>query len=112
MPGAGSIKAAMYVHGVAPRDGSVIATIGRSAPLEPLLGDAQFDGRSFTWLGSIASNSSLCASWHATPIRTWQDALTKPFAQGDGRRVGAILMDLGRGNSLNIVGIQAEFGQG
>jgi tripartite-type tricarboxylate transporter receptor subunit TctC len=80
MPGAGSIKAAMYVHGVAPRDGSVIATIGRSAPLEPLLGDAQFDGRSFTWLGSIASNSSLCASWHATPIRTWQDALTKPFA--------------------------------
>ena len=80
MPGAGSIKAAMYLHGVAPKDGSVIATIGRSAPLEPLLGDAQFDGRSFTWLGSIASNSSLCATWHATPIQTWQDALTKPFA--------------------------------
>ena len=80
MPGAGSIKAAMYLHGVAPKDGSVIATIGRSAPLEPLLGDAPFDGRSFTWLGSIASNSSLCASWHATPIQTWQDALTKPFA--------------------------------
>jgi tripartite-type tricarboxylate transporter receptor subunit TctC len=35
MPGAGSIKAAMYLHGVAPKDGSVIATIGRSAPLEP-----------------------------------------------------------------------------
>lgn len=70
MPGAGSIKAAMYLHGVAPKDGSVIATIGRSAPLEPLLGDAPFDGRSFTWLGSIASNSSLCASWHATPIQT------------------------------------------
>ena len=51
MPGAGSIKAAMYLHWVAPKDGSVIATIGRSAPLEPLLGDAQFDGRSFTWLG-------------------------------------------------------------
>jgi tripartite-type tricarboxylate transporter receptor subunit TctC len=80
MPGAGSLKAAMYLHGVAPKDGSVIATIGRSAPIEPLLGDAQFDGRSFTWLGSIASNSSLCATWHASPIRTWADALTKPFA--------------------------------
>src|SRR5262245_26228390 len=43
MPGAGSLKAAMYVHGVAPKDGSVIATIGRSAPIEPLLGEAQFD---------------------------------------------------------------------
>jgi tripartite-type tricarboxylate transporter receptor subunit TctC len=80
MPGAGSLKAAMYLHGVAPKDGSVIATMGRSAPIEPLLGDAQFDGRSFTWLGSIASNSSLCATWHASPIRTWADALTKPFA--------------------------------
>jgi tripartite-type tricarboxylate transporter receptor subunit TctC len=80
MPGAGSLKAAMYVQAVAPKDGSVIATIGRSAPLEPLLGDAQFDGRNFTWLGSIASSPSLCATWHATAIKTWQDALTKPLA--------------------------------
>ncbi len=80
MPGAGSLKAAMYVYDVAPKDGSVIATIGRSAPVEPLLGDARFDGRRFTWLGSIASNSSLCASWHLTAIKTWRDALTKPFA--------------------------------
>jgi tripartite-type tricarboxylate transporter receptor subunit TctC len=80
MPGAGSLKTANYVYGVAPKDGSVIASIGRSAPIEPLLGDAQFDGRNFTWLGSIASNSSLCATWHTTAIKTWQDALSKPFA--------------------------------
>jgi tripartite-type tricarboxylate transporter receptor subunit TctC len=80
MPGAGSLKAAMYMHNVATKDGSVIATIGRSAPLEPLLGEAQFDGRNFTWLGSIASNSSLCVSWHSSAIKTWPDALTKPFA--------------------------------
>src|SRR5882757_3865314 len=66
MPGAGSLKAAMYLYGIAPKDGSVIATIGRSAPIEPLLGDAQFDGRSFTWLGSIASNSSVCTTWHTS----------------------------------------------
>jgi tripartite-type tricarboxylate transporter receptor subunit TctC len=80
MPGAGSLKAANYVYTVAPKDGSVIAMIGRSAPLEPILGDAQFDGRRFTWLGSIASSSSLCATWHTTAVKTWQDALTKPFA--------------------------------
>src|SRR4029077_13004202 len=34
----------------------------------------------FAWIGSIASNSSLCATWHATAIQTWQDVLTKPFA--------------------------------
>jgi len=80
MPGAGSLKAALYMHNVAVKDGSVIATVGRSVPLEPLLGEAQFDARSFTWLGSIASNSSLCVTWHSSAIKTWQDALTKPFA--------------------------------
>ena len=80
MPGAGSLKAANYIYGVAPKDGSVLGMVGRSAPLEPLLGDAQFDGRNFTWLGSIASSSSLCTAWHTTGIKTWQDALTKPFA--------------------------------
>src|SRR5262249_46334935 len=54
MPGAGSLKAVNYIYSVAPKDGSVIGTVNRSAPLEPLLGDAQFDGRSFAWLGSIA----------------------------------------------------------
>jgi len=68
------------MHNVAVKDGSVIATVGRSVPLEPLLGEAQFDARSFTWLGSIASNSSLCVTWHSSAIKTWQDALTKPFA--------------------------------
>jgi tripartite-type tricarboxylate transporter receptor subunit TctC len=80
MPGAGSLKAVSYIYSVAPKDGSVIATANRSAPLEPLLGEAQFDGRSFAWLGSIASSASLCATWHTTGIKTWQDALTKPFA--------------------------------
>jgi tripartite-type tricarboxylate transporter receptor subunit TctC len=80
MPGAGSLKAVNYVHAVAPKDGSVIATVSRTAPLEPILGEAQFDGRNFTWLGSIASSSSLCGTWHTSGITTWQDVLTKPFA--------------------------------
>jgi tripartite-type tricarboxylate transporter receptor subunit TctC len=40
MPGAGSMRAAQYVANVAPRDGSVLATVSRSMPVEPLLGDA------------------------------------------------------------------------
>ena len=79
MPGAGSLRAAQYLYNVAPKDGSVMATMSRSAPVEPLLGDAKFDGRAFTWIGNIANNNSLCAAWHATEIKTWQDVLTKPF---------------------------------
>ncbi len=82
MPGAGSLRAAQYVANVAPKDGSVIGTMSRSLPVEPLLSDAKFDGRGFTWVGNIASNNSLCATWHEAGIKTWQDVLTKPFVLG------------------------------
>ena len=95
MPGAGSLKAAMYLYSVAPKDGTVIATIGRSAPLEPLLGEAQFDGRNFAWLGSIASNSSLCTTWHTSAVKTWQDALTKPFALAGEGSAGRLVLIAG-----------------
>lgn len=82
MPGAGSLRAAQYVASVAPKDGSVLGTMSRSLPVEPLIGDAKFDGRAFTWIGNIANNNSLCATWHDSGIKTWQDAMTKPFVLG------------------------------
>jgi tripartite-type tricarboxylate transporter receptor subunit TctC len=80
MPGGGSLKVANYMYSVAAKDGSAIATISRSLPVEPLLSETPFDGRKFTWIGNIANNASLCATWHTTGIKTWQDVLTKPFA--------------------------------
>jgi len=82
MPGAGSLRAAQYLYSVAPKDGSVIGTMSRSMPIEPLLGDAKFDGRQFTWIGNVADTNSLCATWHMSGISTWQDVLTKPFVLG------------------------------
>ena len=82
MPGAGSQGRACTSTRVAPKDGSVIGTMSRSLPIEPLLGDAKFDGRSFTWIGNIANNNSLCAMWHTIGIKTWQDVMTKPFVLG------------------------------
>jgi tripartite-type tricarboxylate transporter receptor subunit TctC len=82
MPGAGSLKAASYVFSVAPKDGTVIGTMSRSLPIEPLLGDLKLDGRAFTWLGNITSNASLCATWHATAVKTWADVLAKPVTLG------------------------------
>ena len=82
MPGAGSLRAAQFVQSVAPKDGSVIGTMSRTLPVEPLLGDLKLDGRAFTWIGNIANNNSLCATWYDTPIKTFDDVLTKPFVLG------------------------------
>jgi tripartite-type tricarboxylate transporter receptor subunit TctC len=78
MPGAGSLKAADYIYSVAPKDGSVIGTFGRSMGLEPLVGkDANYDGRKFSWLGSVTNDVSLCVSWNTSPIKTWDDLLSR-----------------------------------
>src|SRR5436309_873398 len=56
MVGAGSLRAANYLYTAAPKDGSVIGTFARSLPLAPLFEKADFDGRKFTWLGSISQD--------------------------------------------------------
>ena len=83
MPGAGSLKAITYIYSVAPKDGSVIGTFGRTVPIAPLLGtDARFDATKLTWIGSITSDTSLCVTWYQSPVKTFQDVLTKPFTMG------------------------------
>jgi tripartite-type tricarboxylate transporter receptor subunit TctC len=85
MPGAGSLKAANYLYSVAPKDGSFLGTFARGMGSAPLLGQARFDARKFTWLGSITKDVSVCLSWSASPIRTWHDVMVQQFtAGGDG----------------------------
>jgi tripartite-type tricarboxylate transporter receptor subunit TctC len=82
MPGAGSIKAANYVFSVAPKDGTVIGTFARGMAGAALIGQANFDARKFTWLGSVTKDVTLCISWNTSPIKTWNDAMTKQFTAG------------------------------
>jgi tripartite-type tricarboxylate transporter receptor subunit TctC len=83
MPGAGSLKAANYIFTAAPKDGTYFGTFARTTGINPLLeSGATFDSRQFGWLGSVTDDVSLCVSWHATPIKTWQDFISKPSTMG------------------------------
>jgi tripartite-type tricarboxylate transporter receptor subunit TctC len=90
MPGAGSIKAANYIYALAPKDGTAIATFGRTIPVAPLLtaAGAAFDATKFTWLGSISKDTSLCVTSAKSEVKTWDDFLAKPSAFG-GEGTGA-----------------------
>ncbi len=87
MPGAGSLKSANYIYSVAPKDGTQIGTFGRGIPMEPLLGndEAKFDATKFTWVGSTSAETSVCAAWHTSKVKTWDDMLKHDFtAAGEG----------------------------
>jgi tripartite-type tricarboxylate transporter receptor subunit TctC len=52
--------------------------------MEPLIGTAkvQFDATKFTWIGSGTNEMAVCATWHTSPVKTWEDALKNSFAVG------------------------------
>jgi tripartite-type tricarboxylate transporter receptor subunit TctC len=82
MAGAGSLRSANYLYSVAPKDGSVFGTFSRSMGVGPLLGQADFDSRKFTWLGSVTDDNSTCVLSSASPIKNWNDFLTKSSKLG------------------------------
>jgi len=88
MPGAGSMKATQYVYGVAPKDGLTLATVSRGMVTEPLLNAANFDPTKLTWLGTITSETSVCATWKTSPVKSWDDMFKREFSLG-GSAVGA-----------------------
>jgi tripartite-type tricarboxylate transporter receptor subunit TctC len=80
-PGASSLTAANYLYSIAPKDGSTIGILSRSAPLDPLLNNtgSKLEPRKFTWLGSVGNDVSVCVAWHAAAVKTWDDLPVKDF---------------------------------
>jgi tripartite-type tricarboxylate transporter receptor subunit TctC len=85
MPGGGGIKAANYIYGIAPQDGTVWGFITRGFLLAPLLKipQAQFDPTKFNWVGSPSRTVSIGMVWNAsTDVRTVYDAMKKEVVVG------------------------------
>jgi tripartite-type tricarboxylate transporter receptor subunit TctC len=84
MPGAGGLQAANYLFTQAPQDGTTIGIVHSSVPLAPLWGSkgVRFDTLKFNWLGSLDRVDGMCISWHASPIRTWADMLSREMTVG------------------------------
>ena len=79
MTGAGSLSAAQFLYGAAPKDGLTFATFSRMAAITPLIDNKlTFDGTKFTWLGSISNDVTVCLTWHTSAVKAWKDFLEKP----------------------------------
>jgi tripartite-type tricarboxylate transporter receptor subunit TctC len=88
MAGAGSLRSANFIYFVAPKDGSVLGTFSRSMGISPLIDKAEFDSRQFTWLGSVTDDNTICVTGSQSPVKNWNDFMTKPSTFG-GEGAGA-----------------------
>jgi tripartite-type tricarboxylate transporter receptor subunit TctC len=76
MSGAGSNRAAGYINGVAPNDGTVIGAIFPGAVLQSLLGAAAagVDPSKLIYVGSANSDVYVCYVRADAPVKTFKDA--------------------------------------
>lgn len=72
MPGGGGNVAANYLYNVAPKDGSVIASLFSTLTVTQALqpSGTQFDATKFSWLGSIAPLPTSIGVWYQAPAVT------------------------------------------
>ena len=80
MPGAGGVIASNYLYNAAPQDGTTLSIITSTFASEELFANPQikYDSRRFLAIGRLVDTTSVLFFWHAAPIKTLQDLLTKP----------------------------------
>jgi tripartite-type tricarboxylate transporter receptor subunit TctC len=84
MPGGVGIQAANYMATVAAQDGTSLHAIMQNMSTHQALGGAgvEYDTRKFFWIGNTTDTPNTIASWHATGVRTIQDAMTRELVIG------------------------------
>jgi len=84
MPGAASRTAAAWVYNVAPKDGTVLATADQSLSVAQAMGDKRmnFDTTKFIYIGNPNSENNTTVTWHASGVKTIEDAKHKEITIG------------------------------
>jgi tripartite-type tricarboxylate transporter receptor subunit TctC len=76
MPGAAGMLATNWGASSAPKDGTVIVSTYNALVLEPLFGNpsVRYDSRELEWIGSMGKQQQICVTWHASPVKTVDQA--------------------------------------
>jgi tripartite-type tricarboxylate transporter receptor subunit TctC len=84
MEGAGSVRLTNWLYTAAARDGSVIGTISRGVPFDPILGrpGSQFEAVKFSWIGSANDEVSLCMAMASSGVTDFEGLKKKEIVVG------------------------------
>ena len=84
MIGAGGMKGANFMYGVAPKDGTTLGIIPDTAPSEELLGTngVAYVSKNFNWVGRISASTNVQVLWATSGVKTIADAQAKESVQG------------------------------
>ena len=84
MPGASGVKSAQFIGEIAPKDGSVFGMFNQSMPQRQMFepDQVQFDLSKFSWIGAMNTSTTVFITWHASGVKTLEDAKKKEVVMG------------------------------
>jgi tripartite-type tricarboxylate transporter receptor subunit TctC len=97
MPGGGNVLATNYIFGIAPKDGTAIASIHSAMPLHQVLDGAgvRYDAARFGWIGSTGPQNEVILVWHTAGVRTIAQATEREVVLGGtGAGSGIVIIPL------------------
>jgi tripartite-type tricarboxylate transporter receptor subunit TctC len=83
MPGAGSFAAAKYIANVAPEDGTVLASLAQTFPLDSAVGGpGKTNAAGFHYVGRLTTNIDVGVARLSAGITSIDDVRNKPYVVG------------------------------
>lgn len=85
MPGGGGLQAANFIAQAAPKDGTYLTMVSQGLPMDQALGlnkGLQADMKTFNWIGNMSDSNQLTVTWHTSPTKTIEDAMTRETVIG------------------------------
>jgi tripartite-type tricarboxylate transporter receptor subunit TctC len=84
MTGVGSLLAANNTYNTAPKDGTVLATADQAIPVNEFVDDpgVRFRSDKFAWIGNPIADVNITLMWHASGIKTVEDAKSREITMG------------------------------
>ena len=110
MPGGGNLLATNHMFNIAPKDGTMIASLHNAMPLHQALGGkgVRFDATRFNWLGSMGPDNSGVIVWKASGVATFDDLRRREVVlggtgAGSGIVIFPLIMNKALGTRFKIV---------
>jgi tripartite-type tricarboxylate transporter receptor subunit TctC len=84
IPAAGGLQGASTLYNNSDHDGLTVGALTSSSTLDGLFGNpgARYDVLKLNWIGSIGKLQNVCATWHASPVRTMEQLRTREVLVG------------------------------
>ena len=94
MPGGGNVIATNYMYNIAPKDGTVIATINNGIPLHQVVDSrgVRYQADKFNWLGSTGAVNAVTIAWRTAGVKSIQDLFKRELILGGTGPASAIVI--------------------